>query len=119
MSDADVPEMRKKLEDMHEKILSSNYVILWSYAGHDLEQDDVPLFEKHYQNIYPFLNVDGKTDDWTDEVWERFNEECSFARAAYTRRDELIYYEGISLSQVHVQRIDGAHRDSLEATDGK
>lgn len=102
-------EIRKTaIENIHEKVLNSNYVILWSYSG----DRDVKPFETHYNEEYSFLNGDGNTDDWTEEVWIRFEEESAFSRAAQTRRDDLVYFEGISCDQIIFQRIDAGRYDS-------
>lgn len=109
LSEDDKEALRESIESVHENVLKSNYVILWSYG-----RDDVNKFEEQYINDFKFLNGDVLTDDWTDEVWERFEEENAFSRASQTRYDELVYYEGVPKEQIVCQRFDSGDKNSKE-----
>lgn len=109
LSEDDKEALRESIESVHENVLNSNYVILWSYSG----DHDIAPFENYYSEKYPFLNGSGDTDDWTEEVWKRFEEENAFSRAAQTRRDDLIYYEGIPNEQVITKRIDEGNFETI------
>jgi len=80
------------------------YIIGWSYSGGDAED-----FEKWYQKKYNCddLTIDGDTSDWDEDMWNEFDARCSFARAAYTKRDELIE-QGVPAEEIIIERIDNA-----------
>ena len=89
------------------------YIIAWSYGGRD-----VLNFEKVincFADNYNFEKVkeDGDTSDWNETIWYLFNQLIAFARAAYTRKQELIE-AGIPESEIIVQRIDNRN-DLAEA----
>jgi hypothetical protein len=60
------------------------YVIAWSYGKYDIDA---------------YKDSDGNVN------WDKFTKENSFARAAYTRRQELID-SGVPESEIDMQRID-------------
>lgn len=111
-------ERKADIEMVYEKIKDSNYIILWSYSG---AKDIIP-YEKHYLGEYDCVVIDkddkgysvGITDEWSDDLMRRFYEESAYARAAYTRRDELIYYEGVPEEQIIVNRVTGANSDMAD-----
>ena len=77
------------------------YIIVWSYA-----QKDVKAFETYMnKNHGTSLKVDGNTEDWKGSTYREFDSRDSFARAAYTKRQELIE-QGVKSSEIVVQRID-------------
>ena len=86
----------------------NDYIIAWSYN----QNDDVKGFEKYYYRhhfidaVSKGIEIDGQTDDWTDEMWSEFDSRSSYARAAYTRYDELVDM-GVPEDEIHVVRIDG------------
>ncbi len=68
------------------------YLIAWSYAKDDL---------KWYKDLKG--NID----------WDKFTKESSFARAAYTQKEELLKM-GVPEEEIDIQRIDSG--DDLEKT---
>ncbi len=85
------------------------YIIGWSYGRHDVEEYEQYIANNRKENI----SVDGSTDDWDDTIWNDFTKRSSFARAAYTKKQELLNM-GVPESDIDVQRIDG--EDDLEET---
>ena len=86
----------------------NTYVIAWSYGRGDVEAYEQYRVKKGFT-----LTVDSDTSDWDDATWSDFTKRSSFARAAYTRKQELLDM-GIPESDIDVQRIDG--QADLEAT---
>ena len=76
------------------------YLIAWSYGTTDVHE-----FEQYHADKGYDINVDGDTSDWDAFLWSDFTKRSSFARAAYTRKKELMD-SGISESDIDVQRID-------------
>ena len=83
------------------------YLIGWSYSKADLKD-----YERYSVDQGKNLTVDGETDDWTEDDWADFTNKNSFARAAYTRREELLNM-GVNESEICIQRIDN-HDDLVE-----
>ena len=57
-------------------LLLPMYIIAWSY-----NKDTVKEFENMYSDVFPFLNCDtkGMNNEWTEEVFEFFEENiCPF-----------------------------------------
>ena len=77
------------------------YIIGWSY-----NKDTVKAFEHKYKERFPFLNGDEFTTEWTDQVWDLFEETDAFSRAAQTKVWELVD-SGISRERIFLRRIDG------------
>ena len=80
------------------------YIISWSYSKEDVED-----FEAYCGTHLGYTCCDGNgktTSDWTPEMWDLFNSQCMFARAADTRRRELIE-AGVPEDEIVVVRIDG------------
>lgn len=63
-------------------------------------------FEKDHVNLFPYLNGDMHTDEWTPSVWDYFEDKDAFSRAARTKQNELIK-KGVDPKQIIIQRIDG------------
>lgn len=78
------------------------YLIAWSYGTTDVKE-----FEEYHADKGYSVKVDGDTSDWDSFLWDDFTKRSSFARAAYTRKQELIDM-GIPESDIDVQRIDNA-----------
>ena len=62
------------------------YIIAWSYGKKDAKQYEEYIYEKGIENI----TIDGFTDDWDSFIWKDFTKRSSFARSAYTKRQELL-----------------------------
>ena len=82
------------------------FIIGWSYSGAEV----VEYVEYKASNG---VTISTNTDDWDSATWSDFTQRNSFARAAYTRKDELIAM-GIPESDICMQRIDD--RTDLEGT---
>ena len=80
------------------------YIIAWSYGTGGAKD-----FEQYYNLSYGLINgkltKDGNTADWSDKVWQLFDQRSSFARAAYTQKKKLLN-DGVPESEIIVQRID-------------
>ena len=77
------------------------FIIAWSYGSGDVKE-----FEKYYNwGVGRSITADGYTSDWIDEIWAEFGQKSSFARAAYTKKQELLD-AGVPESEIIVQRID-------------
>ena len=75
------------------------YIIAWSYGT-----KDVAAFEEWLNaNSYNVV-ADGDTSDWGNAEWNEFNQRSSFARAAYTQKNDLIN-EGVAEEDIIVQRV--------------
>jgi len=81
------------------------YLIAWSYGTKDVKEYEQYNEQYLANNLDIDITIDGKTDDWNEEIWDDFNQRSSFARAAYTRKKELLE-RGIPESDIEVQRID-------------
>lgn len=84
------------------------YVIAWSYGTKDLK-----AYEQYRKDNGYNITVDADTKDWDEATWKDFTNRSSFARAAYTKRQELIN-SGVDASNIDIQRIDNS--DDLQAT---
>lgn len=87
----------------------NTYIIGWSYGKKDVREYEQYISKKGNASI----SVDGSTDDWDDTIRDDFTKRSSFARAAYTRKKELLDM-GVPESDIDVQRIDNEH--DLEET---
>ena len=88
------------------------YIIAWSYG-----RDEVKKYEEGYLASHnwetetsccdtSFLTADGDNSDWIDEMWEEFDNTCSFSRAAQTKKKELIE-KGVAEEDIKFFRVDG------------
>ena len=84
------------------------YVIGWSYGTKDVREYEQYRLDNGYS-----VTVDGDTSDWDDATWSDFTQRSSFARAAYTKKQELLDM-GVAESGIDVQRIDS--EADLQAT---
>ncbi|MDO4302190.1 MAG: RHS repeat-associated core domain-containing protein [Clostridia bacterium] len=76
-------------------------IILWSYG-----KDDIKTYEENYnKNNDNKLVVDGKMDEWSEEIKYDFYLTNPFYRAALTKRAELIN-KGVPEDKIQVIRID-------------
>ena len=84
------------------------YLVAWSYGSKDVKE-----YERYRKDSGYDISVDGDTSDWDDSTWSDFTNRSSFARAAYTRKQELLD-KGIPEYDIDVQRIDNI--EDLETT---
>ena len=86
---------------------SAIHLIGWSYARKDVLEYEEYINKSGILTGFNYrVAVDGYTDDWNSLIWEDFTSRSSFARAAYTKKAELIKM-GIPEECIDVQRIDG------------
>ena len=76
-------------------------IILWSYG-----KDDIKTYEEYYnKNHDNKLVIDGKMDEWSEEIKYDFYLTNPFYRAALTKQAELMN-KGIPKDKIQVIRID-------------
>ena len=78
------------------------YIIAWSYGT-----KDAISFEKYWNKKQGTgMNHGGNTSKWDSNALKDFNKRSSFARAAKTKRRDLLKQPGISKKDITLKRID-------------